>query len=76
MAENKKSKKVSVSLRPRSRFLWTLLIAVAVILVWRGVWNLVDIYFLPEYPILSNVLGILLGVLIIYLPDRTLKELL
>jgi len=63
------------SLRPRAKFVSTLLVVVGVVLVWRGLWNLMDIYFFPGKPVLSNILSVLIGVLIFYLPDRDLSEL-
>lgn len=48
---------------------------VGVIFVWRGLWSLMDMYLLPGYPVLSNVVGIVIGLLILYLPDEDLKEL-
>ncbi len=68
-------KKNSYSLKPTKTFFSMLLIAIAVILIWRGVWNLLDEYLLPDNFIASNVLGIAIGLLILYLPDRDIKEL-
>jgi len=36
------------------------LIAIAIIMIWRGVWNLIDHYFLPNYWVLSSVLSIII----------------
>lgn len=44
-----------------------LLITVAVVLIWRWVWNFTDHYFLKDYYILSNLLSIIIGVAIIIL---------
>ncbi|MDD4352160.1 MAG: hypothetical protein PHU71_04225 [Candidatus Gracilibacteria bacterium] len=69
-------KKFSFSLHPRKNFLGTLLVVIGIVLIWRGIWDLADIYFLPEHPVLSNVIGIALGTLILYLPDNDVGELL
>lgn len=37
-----------------------LLVSIAIILLWRGVWNFVDMYFFPEFPVFSNMLTIIL----------------
>lgn len=37
-----------------------LIFAIAIIMIWRGVWNLTDEYFLPTHPLASNILSILL----------------
>lgn len=68
--------KVPVSWKPRARIVWTLMVVFAVVLVWRGIWNLADMYFFPGDPLFSNIASILVGALIIYLPDRSLKDLL
>lgn len=53
-------------------------IAVGIILIWRGIWVLLDLF---DYVIFGNnhivtaVLGIVLGVIILYLPDHDLKSL-
>ena len=31
-----------------------LLIFVAIVMIWRGIANLIDIYFLPNQPLISN----------------------
>lgn len=31
-----------------------LLIFVAIVMIWRGITNLLDIYFLPNHPLISN----------------------
>ncbi|MFH1218727.1 MAG: hypothetical protein V1679_02710 [Candidatus Peregrinibacteria bacterium] len=52
-----------------------LLVVTGVVFVWRGLWNLMDLYLFPDMPILSNILGILLGLLLLLLPDEDIKEL-
>lgn len=39
-----------------------LIIAVGIVLIWRGVWGLADIFLIPNMPILSLVLSIILGI--------------
>ena len=68
-------KRFPISLKPTKTFFSMLLVAISIIFIWRGVWNLLDAYLLPENFIASNVLGILIGILILYLPDKDIKEL-
>lgn len=68
-------KDVKFSLRLSPKFFPTLLKAVAVVMVWRGVWDLLDMYFLPGNPILSNVICIVIGVFLLYLPDQSIEDL-
>ena len=53
-------------------------IALGLVLIWRGMWYLLDaidsIVFNGNH-ILTAVPWLLIGVLILYLPDRDLKEL-
>ncbi len=53
-------------------------IAVGIILIWRGVWiclDLLDNLLLGGNHIITAVGGIIAGILILYLPDRSLKTL-
>ncbi|MDD3646283.1 MAG: hypothetical protein PHH06_02635 [Candidatus Gracilibacteria bacterium] len=50
-------------------------LATGIILIWRGVWNLLDYYLMPDMFILSNMLGIMIGVLILLIDDFSLNEL-
>ncbi|MFC1732885.1 hypothetical protein ACFL6I_21495 [candidate division KSB1 bacterium] len=70
-----KKEKNTFSLKPTKTFFSMLMIGIAVILIWRGVWNLLDEYLLPDHFLLSNIVGIVVGLLILYLPDKDIKEL-
>lgn len=49
--------------------------AIGVILVWRGVWHLADMYLFPEQPLISNLVSVLVWIMILYLPDGKIDEL-
>lgn len=53
-------------------------IAIGLILIWRGVWYVLDeidkLLFGGSH-MLTGILGIVIGLLVLYLPDRDLKEL-
>lgn len=54
------------------------MVAVAIILIWRGIWyvlDYIDIKLLGGTHVWSALVGIGLGILILYLPDKDLKEL-
>lgn len=54
------------------------LIGVGIILIWRGIWHIldmVDIRLMGGEQIYTAVGGIILGLLILYVPDKDLKEL-
>ncbi|MBI1961298.1 MAG: hypothetical protein HYS45_01190 [Parcubacteria group bacterium] len=60
---------------PKRKFYHVLLSAVAVIMVWRGVWNLLDEYLLEGYELVSNIVSIAIGVLLLYYLDRSFRKL-
>ena len=47
----------------------------AIIMIWRGFWGLLDIYFFPGYPTLSHLACLLIGALILYLDDFRIDNL-
>lgn len=47
----------------------------AIIMLWRGVWELSNLYLFPGSPTFSNLFSIALGWLILYLDDFSLKDL-
>ena len=47
----------------------------AIIMVWRGVWELLNLYLFPGSPTFSNLLSIAMGALILHLDDFSLKDL-
>ncbi len=58
-------------------FVRTLSIVVGLVLVWRGIWHLLDLmeqtYFGGEM-FWTSIIGIIIGILLLYLPDHDLKE--
>lgn len=68
--ENKKHKDLKYFVR-------TLSIIVGLVLVWRGIWHVLDFieakYFGGEL-FWTGLVGILIGILLLYIPDRDLKE--
>jgi hypothetical protein len=69
---HKKNNTLSVSY-----FTKNLSIVIGLVLIWRGVWYIldaIDIFFFEESHIWTAVGGIILGLLILYLPDKDLKE--
>lgn len=71
----KKNKQITgLSLCWDRDFIKNLVIVIGVVAVWRGMWNLMDIYIFPEQPFLSNGLCIVIGVLLLYLPDGSFHQ--
>lgn len=56
-------------------FVTILLTAFAVVLVWRGMWGIMDQYLFPDQPMLSYLISLLLGLFILWVDDKELTEL-
>lgn len=56
-------------------FIPNLILCIGVVFVWRGLWNLIDLYFFPENQFMSNMLAIILWIFCIYLPDHSFSQL-
>jgi hypothetical protein len=60
-----------------SYFAKNLGIIIGIVLVWRGVWytlDEIDAFFFGGSHIYTALAGIIIGVLVLYLPDRNLRE--
>ena len=52
-------------------------IVLALVLIWRGIWYTLDAFdslFLDNIHIYSALAGIVIGIILLYLPDKDLKE--
>lgn len=58
-------------------FVRTLSIIVGLVMVWRGIWHVLDViegkYFGGEL-FWTGIAGIIFGIILLYVPDRDLKE--
>ncbi len=53
-------------------------IAIGIVFIWRGVWVLLDLldhYLFGGNHIITAVGGIIIGIIILYLPDKNLNAL-
>lgn len=53
------------------------LVVLGVVLIWRGIWYLLDfldIYFFEESHTLSAIIGVIVGFILLYWPDKNLDE--
>lgn len=58
-------------------FIRTLSVVVGLVLVWRGIWHMLDfleLTYLGGELFWTSIIGFLLGVLMLYIPDHDLKE--
>lgn len=61
-----------------AHFVKDIVIVVSLVLIWRGIWYALDefdIVFMNGEHFLSAIVGIVAGLLILYIPDKDLKEL-
>ena len=49
---------------------------VAIILIWRGLWRIIDRYLIPIYPTASDLTGLIIGIVILLLIKFNPKNLL
>ena len=53
-------------------------IVLGIVLVWRGIWELLDmadLFFCQGNHFYTAIVGIIVGLAILYFPDKDLKEL-
>jgi len=55
---------------------FTVMIAAAVVMFWRGMWGLMDLYLFPNSLPLSYVVSLILGFAILYITHYIFEELL
>ena len=64
--------------RPALHLLRSLSVVVGIVMIWRGIWyllDLVDVSVFGGKGIYTAIGGVLAGLVILYLPDRDIKEL-
>ncbi len=57
------------------KVLSALMIGIAIVGFWRGVWGLLDMYFFPNTPVLSYGLSAIIGIVILLFSKRLVKSL-
>ena len=54
--------------------LYSVVIGASIILFWRGIWMLADMFLFPNDILLSATVSLLVGLSILYVNDFKLKE--
>ena len=54
---------------------YTIAIAFAIVLFWRGIWGLLDLYLFPNNLFVSYIVSIIFGILILYKTENILERL-
>ncbi len=62
-------------LRKKNPVMFAILIGTSVVLFWRGMWGLLDLYLFPNIPWLSYVLSVITGLVILYVTHFLTREL-
>lgn len=53
----------------------TIIVCISVIMVWKGIWDLLEIYVFPDNPLVSNILCAVVWFAILLVDDWKLEEL-
>ena len=61
--------------RSLKKFSFTLLVGIAVVSFWRGIWVLMDEYLFPQNIFLSGIISIIVGILVFIITERELGDL-
>ena len=61
--------------RNNNRNINILIECIAIVMIWRWIWDLLEIYIFPNNPFLSNMLCVIVWVIILLLDDGKLWEL-
>jgi hypothetical protein len=62
---------------PFRYFLRNLYTVIAIVLIWRGIWYVLDEldkYLFGQSHVWTAFVGIVLGLILLYIPDKDLKE--
>ena len=62
-------------LEHKHKLFFSLVISICIVLFWRGTWNLVDEYLVPDNFLLSNIISILIALSVIGVSDFLIKKL-
>lgn len=61
-------------LKSHHQVIFALIISVGLIALWRGIWGLMDIYFFPSNQPLSLFLSVFLGIVMLFLVNYSIKQ--
>jgi len=61
--------------KKKHRLVHIIIVAIAIVMLWRGVWGLLDTYLLPNNEVASYLVGALIALAILFFDDFHLKEL-
>lgn len=50
-------------------------VCIAIVMIWRWIWNLLDMYIFPNHPLISDLICITIGIIVLLIDDGKLWEL-
>ncbi len=54
--------------------LYYLITGIGIIIFWHGVWGLTDLYLYPDKPALRHIISLVIGMLILYINDKSWSD--
>lgn len=51
------------------------IVCIAIVMIWKWIWDLLEIYFFPKWPLLSNLVCIIIWIYVLLMDDGKLWEL-
>ena len=61
--------------KKKNPFVYHLITGAGIVVFWRGVWGLLDLYLFPGNPLMSFITSIMIGLIILFLNDFSISEL-
>jgi hypothetical protein len=60
-------------LKTHHQLIWSLIIATALVSVWRGIWGLMDLFIFPSSKLISVITSLTIGIIIFIVIHYKLK---
>lgn len=64
-----------IHLKKHHQVLFAIIITCGIIFVWRGIWDLIRSYWFPKNLLFSDISGIIIGLILLYLSHEISKKL-
>ena len=68
-------KRLRTIMKNHDKNMYILFECIGIIMIWRGVWDLLEIYVFPGNPLASNLICVIIWIIILLIDDWRLWEL-
>ena len=68
-------KRLKAIMKNHNKNMYILFECIGIIMIWRGVWDLLEIYVFPDNPLASNLICVIIWIIILLIDDWRLWEL-